>query len=90
MEKFTVDHLRAMLLACAGRAEGAAWDGDILDRTFDELGYDSIAMFEVAGHIHRQYGTRLGDGAVAELRTPRAFIARVNELLTRSEEELVP
>lgn len=81
MAEFTIDDLRRIVLECAGQAEANAWDGDVLDTTFEELGYDSIAMFEVAGRIHREFGTRLEDGAVVQLRTPRAFITRVGVLL---------
>jgi act minimal PKS acyl carrier protein len=60
---------------------GADLDGDALDREFDELGFDSIALLETVSRIEREYGVALGDSVVSEARTPRALIGVVNDQL---------
>lgn len=74
---FTIDDLRQILRDAAGEDEESTLDGDILDREFDELGYDSLALLETAGRITRDFGIRLSDDAVTEARTPRKLLALV-------------
>ncbi|MFD7817156.1 acyl carrier protein [Streptomyces sp. NPDC059785] len=76
----TLDDLRGTLIACAGEEESAALNGDILDMTFEDLGYDSLALMESASKIERDYGVALPEEAVADADTPRALLALVNSL----------
>ncbi|MFC3979715.1 acyl carrier protein [Streptosporangium jomthongense] len=78
---FGVDDLRRILREGAGADEAVDLDNDILDRRFDELGYESIALLETGSRIEREYGIRLDDEALGEVRTPRALIDLVNEQL---------
>lgn len=77
----TVDDLRRILREAAGETEDVDLDGDIADKTFDELGYDSLALLETGGRIERELGIRLEDSAVSEAGTPRALLLVVNERL---------
>ncbi|WP_131786675.1 acyl carrier protein [Protofrankia symbiont of Coriaria ruscifolia] len=70
-----------VLRESAGDVEDVDLDGDILDVPFTDLGYDSIALLEVSGHIERDYGISLGDDAVQEATTIRAFLDLVNAQL---------
>lgn len=79
VQEFTIDDLKRILLAAAGAAEGPGLDADILDETFDDLGYDSIAMLETASRVERERGLTLSDSVIAEATTPRLFLAYVNE-----------
>ncbi len=56
-------------------------DGDILNLTFEELGYDSLALLEAFGLIEREHGIELEDSMFAEANTPRALLAVVNAQL---------
>ncbi|WP_019070472.1 acyl carrier protein [Streptomyces hokutonensis] len=76
----TLDDLRGTLIACAGEEDSVELSGDILDMTFEELGYDSLALMESAAKIERDHGVSLPDEAVAEADTPRALLALVNGL----------
>lgn len=78
----TVDDLRRILREAAGETEDVDLDGDIADKTFDELGYDSLALLETGGRIERELGIRLEDSAVSEAGTVRALLRVVNERLT--------
>ena len=81
MSTFTLDDLRALLV---GAEEGADLDGDIADRRFDELGYDSLAVLEIAGEIQRRFGVVVPDDAVSEMPTPAAAVKFVNALFAKA------
>jgi act minimal PKS acyl carrier protein len=80
-DTFTVVDLKRVLLASAGADEAVDLDGDILDRRFEELGYESLAVLETGRLIERELGITLPDAALIESDTPRALIDAVNERL---------
>lgn len=77
-QEFTLDDLRQVLRRSAGADEGVDLDGDILDTTFEDLGYDSLALLETEGHIRREYGLRLEDDTLTAAPTPRHLLTAVN------------
>lgn len=70
--------LRRMLAESAGVSQGVDLDGDIVDADFQELGYDSIVVMEVAARITSRYGIPIDDEALGEARTPRLLLDLVN------------
>ncbi|MZE78775.1 acyl carrier protein [Streptomyces xinghaiensis] len=74
----TLADLTRMLRESAGEEEGVDLDGDVLDTTFIELGYDSLALLQVIGQIQREYGREIPDDAVVDAETPRALLELVN------------
>lgn len=85
VQKITVDDLKRILREAAGEAEGIGLDTDILDVTFEELGYDSLALLETGGRIEREHGIELEDSAVTEAKTPRALLEVVNDQLAADQ-----
>jgi len=81
MRKLTVAELKKIMRQCAGDDGGSAMDGDITDIAFEELGYDSLALLETAGHVQREYGVTLAEDGLAEVATPGEFVRFVNTLL---------
>jgi minimal PKS acyl carrier protein len=79
--ELTLDDLRRILRAVAGEAEGAGLDGDILDVTFTDLGYDSLALLETAGQIERERDLQLDESTITDAQTPRQLLAAVTEQL---------
>lgn len=77
---FTLADLCRILAEVAGTEQGVDLDGDILDTSFDELGYDSIALLEAAARIGHEFGRVLSDDAVVEAQTPRIMIDLVNRV----------
>ncbi|MER7206976.1 acyl carrier protein [Streptosporangium sp. NPDC000239] len=76
MSALSIDDLRRVLVECAGEAEGAEFDGD--GRTFEELGYDSLALIETAARLKQRYGIDLDDGDVMAAETPAALLSLAN------------
>jgi act minimal PKS acyl carrier protein len=71
---FSIDDLRKVLVTCAGEMDGEALNGDFADTDFEDLGYDSLALMETAARIERDYGVRIADSEVADVRTPRDMV----------------
>lgn len=86
MAAFTIGDLRRIIVAAAGEREEGTFDGDVLEITFEELGYDSIALLETASRVEREMRVTLPDELVTEATTPRKFIDLVEERI--SEERL--
>lgn len=74
----TLEELRAILIECAGEDEAIDVSGEIAETDFADLGYDSLALLEMASRIERTRGVRIADDQVPELRTPRAVLDLVN------------
>jgi act minimal PKS acyl carrier protein len=81
-KSFTLDDLKRILLQGAGADDGVDLDGDILDKEFEELGYESLALLETGGRIEREYGITLDDSVLTDAVTPRALIDAVNAHLS--------
>ena len=81
MNSLDINKLVDLLRECAGVDESADLSGDINDNTFEELGYDSLALLNTAGVIERNYGIVLADDVVAKAKTPRELIDIVNDAI---------
>lgn len=79
MATFTVEQLATILRDGAGEAEPIVWTDETVGQTFEDLGYDSIALLETASRVQQLLGIKLED-SIAELRTPAEFIDHVNQL----------
>ncbi|MFE2752073.1 acyl carrier protein [Actinosynnema sp. NPDC059335] len=78
---FSIDDLKRILREGAGADETVDLDGDIAERDFEELGYESLALLETGSRIEREYGISLDEDALADARTPAALIDLVNSHL---------
>lgn len=78
MQQFTVDHLQEALCAALGIEAAAVLHGDVLDRPFAELGYDSLALLELCGYVHRTFGVPMPDEAPQHMPTPQAALRYIN------------
>ncbi|MFI0909606.1 acyl carrier protein [Streptomyces abikoensis] len=84
MSVFTIDELIRIMRECAGEDEADDLTPDVADQDFDLLGYDSLALMATASRVEREHGLRLPEEEMAEIRTPAAFVALVNEELRRT------
>jgi act minimal PKS acyl carrier protein len=76
MNEFTMDDLKKVMRESAG--EDSALDGDVLDSSFEELGYDSLALMETTSRIERALSVTLPEEEMADVSTPRDLLAFVN------------
>jgi act minimal PKS acyl carrier protein len=57
-------------------------DSDIGGRTFEDLGYDSLAVLEMTAKIQNMLGVVITDDAAKELTTPQSLTDYVATQLT--------
>jgi len=84
MSQMTFEDLKLILVQCAGEDESVSLDGDVLDVTFTDLGYDSLALLETAAVVEQRFGTPLSDDEVSTSSTPRQFLDLVNGTQSRT------
>ncbi|MBF6341413.1 acyl carrier protein [Nocardia abscessus] len=77
--QFTLDDLRRILREGSGDSPGL--DGDFAEISFEDLGYESLALLETTGRIRREFGVTLDDDAVIAVTTPAELVDLVNEHL---------
>jgi len=82
MQKFTVTDLARILRAAAGEDAALDLDADILQLSFADLGYDSLAVMETSSRVERELGVLLPEEEMSDIKTPVQFIAFVNEQLS--------
>lgn len=63
-----------------GVGEGVDLDGDIATVPFADLGYDSLAVLELASQVQRRYGVPIPDEVVREIATPAKAVEFINKL----------
>lgn len=80
---FSLDGLRTILRDCSGEPDNGDLDGDVGAITFEDLGYDSIAMLETLSRIEQELDVAMDDAPMDELTTPQALVDYVNGLLAR-------
>ncbi|MGK5627229.1 acyl carrier protein [Streptomyces sp. URMC 123] len=74
----TMEALLAVLTECAGDIELPGTADEIPDRSFGDLGCDSLVLLETAARLQSEYGIVIPDDVIAELETPRSLLEFVN------------
>ncbi|MEU7881469.1 acyl carrier protein [Microbispora bryophytorum] len=79
MKQLTVATLRTIVDACVG-TDGSTTrvDDSVLDTTWDELGLDSLAVYEVVTRLQDELGVRISDDDIDTFGTPRLMIDSIN------------
>lgn len=77
MSVFTLDDLRGIMRSC-GVEESLDFEADISDTHIANLGYDSLALLQIASLIERQTSVSIDDDTFGGLSTPREIIDYVN------------
>ncbi|HEY7592203.1 MAG TPA: acyl carrier protein [Actinophytocola sp.] len=86
MTALTLQQLAEMMLASGDRDPEAQMELDdkIGDVSFDELGFDSLSLFNTCVEIENVYPVKLSLDAVLAAETPNALLDLVNQNLARS------
>jgi acyl carrier protein len=82
MSMFTLAELKVVVHEASGVTDGVSLDESTLDETMRELGYDSLAVLEIASKLQRDFGIDMPDEAIEGMQTPRAILDYVNSQLT--------
>ncbi|GAA3932697.1 acyl carrier protein [Actinomadura viridis] len=85
--RITLAQLVSVLRECAGEDEGVDLSGDIGDRTFTDLGYDSLALLETSARMAERFRLELDDDVIGELTTPAELLRYLNDAPAKSGEE---
>lgn len=75
---FSRSDLARLLRESAGEERPGLLEGDVLDVSFSDLGYDSVAVLQLIGLIERERDVQLADETVTDAPTPRALLEVVN------------
>ncbi|MDW3848652.1 phosphopantetheine-binding protein [Micromonospora aurantiaca] len=78
MRQFTIEDLRAIIEECLGGEDTAAVTEATLHDRFDDLGFDSLALYEIVTRIQDGLHVTIPDEAVDRLRTPAEVLEYVN------------
>ncbi|OON82579.1 acyl carrier protein [Streptomyces tsukubensis] len=81
MSQLTIESLRTILVEVAGQDDSFDADTDIATLTFDELGYDSLALMELASTVEKRFGVEIDEEELAKLATPGDLVLFVNGML---------
>jgi act minimal PKS acyl carrier protein len=74
----TIEDLCGILIDCAGD-NADALPTDMVDVSFEELGYDSLVLIETSATLKRQYGVVIPDELLTESRTPAELLLLIND-----------
>ena len=74
----TFDDLRGILIACAGDDETEPLHRGAQDISFEDLGFDSLALIETAATIKLEHGVDLTE-QISEIGTPAELLKMVND-----------
>jgi act minimal PKS acyl carrier protein len=80
MSGFELRELRQIMRSVAGAEQGVSFDGEIGEVSFDDLGYDSLAVLEVMSEVQRRHGIEVPEEVIFDLRTPQQAVDYVNGL----------
>ncbi|MEV4206356.1 acyl carrier protein [Nocardia salmonicida] len=78
MAPITESDILQALISAAGDPETDLPDGGLLDTTFEELGYDSLALIESVSRLEKRFAVKIADQTVMDCRTFREMVERVN------------
>ncbi|WP_405137183.1 acyl carrier protein [Nocardia sp. NBC_01388] len=78
MKVISFEDLRRILVSSAGAPEIEVGEGEFADTSFEDLGYESLALMESAAAIEREYGINVPDEELTQVKTPRELTDLVN------------
>lgn len=81
MSGITFADLKGIIDRCAGELDSGDLSENDARREFTDIGYDSLAVLEIASQIQREYGLQIPDEAIEGMDSPQSVIDYVNERL---------
>jgi act minimal PKS acyl carrier protein len=78
---FTLDDLATTVAKCLGAGAGEPVGPDTQDTTFADLGYDSLAVYELMTRLQDDTGVPISDEEIEAIETPRQAVEFVGSRL---------
>jgi minimal PKS acyl carrier protein len=78
----TLSDLLRVLADCAGDVGDVDLTGDAGHRSFEAIGYDSLALMEMAARLKQEHGIELTDQVIADAETPADLLKVINAEVT--------
>ncbi|MBP2702964.1 acyl carrier protein [Microbispora sp. RL4-1S] len=72
--RLSLDELKQIMRRVAGDDDTIDLADGFETRTFEDLGYDSLALMEIAHHVERACGRALPDAELEDVSTPRDLL----------------
>jgi acyl carrier protein len=79
MREFTLADLKQIADSCVGVDDATDLDDSVLDEQFDELGYDSLVIYETTIRLREDLDVPISDDEIDPKMTPRQVLGFVNE-----------
>ena len=70
-----------LLRESAAEEDVGLLDGDIADTAFEDLGLDSLALFDTTSAVERDYGVELTYDTFIATKTPAELLDVINEAM---------
>jgi act minimal PKS acyl carrier protein len=80
MSTLTIDEFKAIMHTVAGEDDVVDLSGDVTDTPMGELGFDSLAVLEIASVVQQRYQIEVPDECIERMTTPAESVAYINEL----------
>jgi act minimal PKS acyl carrier protein len=78
MADVSPEAVSAILREAAGDDEDMEFGTDSFGRTFADLGFDSLALLEIASLVKRELGVELSDDEMHDVETPADLVAKID------------
>lgn len=78
----TIADVHRALVEGSGADDAAALEDDLKTHTFDELGYDSLAVLETGLRLRRETGANVADADIAGAQTANELVTLINKSLS--------
>ena len=82
-QRFTFKDLKHILVDRVGIPEAQV--SDDLNKTFEDMGLDSLAIVDMQLAIQQKYGIQIGDGEAVHIKTAGAAIEFTNRRINEKE-----
>jgi act minimal PKS acyl carrier protein len=76
----TIDEFKTIMRQVAGNDPDIDSAAETEDSLLADLGYDSLALLEIAAVVQQRCGISVPDDSTERMTTPRAAVAYINEL----------
>ncbi|WP_410634896.1 acyl carrier protein [Amycolatopsis sp. cmx-4-83] len=77
----TMEDVKRALREGSGVDAGVDLDRDVHEKTFRDLGYDSLAVLETGLRLSRENDVDIDDEVFTDLETPQQLLEQVNHAL---------